>query len=276
MSKSSRQRSARERIAEERRKQAVRARQRKLLLGVLGGVTVAAVAVVAVVVTQSNASRSDQKGIAYTGPLAPTVRQADGSILMAKDGVTAPTLEIFEDFQCPFCKKLEDTAGDAIYKAAADGRARVVFRPFQLFKAPAHPEPVPSVSRRGANAALCTPPGKWASYAKTLFAHQPEEGRNGFENKDLLNWARDLGFYSADFDRCVTGMEKAGDIAKATDYAQAQRVNSTPTLRLNGKDLTAEQVNQILSAPSGLEQILTTAASAPSPSPSPSPTTTDK
>ncbi|MEV8637644.1 thioredoxin domain-containing protein [Streptosporangium sp. NPDC051023] len=274
MSKNNRQRSARERIAEERRKEAARARQRKLLLGVLGGITVAAAAVVVVVVTQNNASRSDQKGIAYTGPLAPTVRQADGSILMAKDGVTAPTLEIFEDFQCPFCKKLEDSAGDAIYKAAADGKARVIFRPFQLFQAPGHPEPVPSVSRRGANAALCTPPGKWASYAKTLFAHQPVEGQNGFENKDLLNWARDLGFYDAGFDKCVTGMEKAGDLAKATQYAQDQKVNSTPTLRLNGKDLTPEQVNQILSSPSSLEQILTTAASAPSTSPSPA--TTDK
>lgn len=256
MSKNARQKSARERIAEERKVQAARERQRKLLLGVLGGIAAAAVVVVTVVVVQNNAGQSDQKAVAYTGPLAPTTRQADGSILMAKEGVTAPTLEIFEDFQCPFCKKLEDTAGDAIYKAAADGKAKVIFRPFQLFKAPAHPEPVPSVSRRGANAALCTPPDKWASYAKTLYANQPVEGQNGFENKDLLNWARDLGFYDAGFDRCVVGMGMAGDVDKATEYAQKQQVNSTPTLRLNGKDLTAEQVNDLLSDPGSLDQIL--------------------
>ncbi|MFI7533858.1 DsbA family protein [Streptosporangium sp. NPDC049376] len=256
MSKNARRQSARERVAEERRLQAAKDRQRKLLLGVLGGIAAAAVIVVAVVVAQNNAGQSNQKAVAYTGPLAPTTRQEDGSILMAKEGVTAPTLEIFEDFQCPFCKKLEDSAGDAIYKAAAEGKARVIFRPFQLFQAPAHPEPVPSVSRRGANAALCTPPDKWASYAKTLYANQPVEGQNGFENKDLLNWARDLGFYDAGFDKCVTGLEMGADVDKATEYAQKQKVNSTPTLRLNGKDLTAEQVNELLSAPESLEQIL--------------------
>ncbi|GAA3109481.1 DsbA family protein [Streptosporangium carneum] len=259
MSKSARQRSARERIAEERRKQAAHERQRRLLLGVVGGVTVAAVAVVAVVVVRDRASQSDQKGIAYTGPSAPAVRQADGSILMAKNGVTGPTLEIFEDFQCPYCKKLEEAAGDTIYKAAADGKAKVIFRPFQLFKAPDHPEPVPSVSRRGANAAFCAPADKWASYAKTLFAHQPKEGRDGFENKELLNWARDLGFYSAEFDRCVVYTQKAQDIAKATDYAQRQKVNSTPTLRLDGKDLSPEQVSRLMSNPSSLDQILASA-----------------
>ncbi|MEV7009627.1 thioredoxin domain-containing protein [Streptosporangium sp. NPDC051022] len=276
MNKNARQKSARERLAEERKQQAARERQRKLLLGVVGGITVAAVGVVAVVVLGNNASKSGQKGIAYTGPLATTVRQEDGSILMAKEGVTGPTLEIFEDFQCPYCKKLEEAAGDAIYKAAADGKARVIFRPFQLFKAPNQAEPVPSVSRRGANAALCTPADKWPSYAKTLFAYQPEEGKNGFENKDLLNWARDLGFYSAEFDKCVVGLEKVADIAKADAYAAAQKVEGTPTLKLNGQDMSMDQVNQIFSDPSSLERILAAAPAPVTPSASASPSTTDR
>ncbi|GLW97056.1 thioredoxin domain-containing protein [Microtetraspora sp. NBRC 16547] len=261
MSKSARQRSARERVAEERRKQRAREKQRKLLLGVIGGLVAASVAVVAVVAVQDKAGKSSQKAIAYTGPAVTATRQADGSILMAKEGVTGPTLEVFGDFQCPACRKLDERAGDAMKKAASDGKARVVYRPFQLLTAPDFPEPIPSVSRRGANAAFCAPADKWASYAKTLYAYQPEEGKNGFENKELLNWSRDLGFYSPEFDKCVTGMEKADDIAKATQYAKEQQVTSTPTLKLNGKKLENKQMEEIFADPSSLERILATAAS---------------
>ncbi|WP_433243188.1 DsbA family protein [Streptosporangium sp. CA-135522] len=261
MSKSVRQRSVKERLAEERKRENAREKQRKLLLSVLGVVVVASATVAVVVTVQDKANKSSQKGIAYTGPAIPTTRQADGSILMAKAGVTGPTLEVFEDFQCPACKRLEEKAGDAVKKAAADGKAKVIFRPFQLFTAPQFAEPVPSVSRRGANAAFCAPADKWASYAKTLFTHQPTEGSEGFENKELLNWARDLGFYSPEFDKCVTGMQKAGNIDKATEYAKGQQVTSTPTVKLNGKDLGQEQVAQIIADPSSLERILASAAS---------------
>lgn len=263
MSKGMRHRAVRERLAEERRRKAVHDRRRKMLVGVLGGLVAASAAVIVAVAVADKMSGGDRKAVAYRGPLAPVSRQADGSILMAGQGVTGPTLEVFEDFQCPSCKRLEDVAGDTIKKAAADGKARVIFRPFQLFRAPAQPEPAPSVSRRGANAALCAPAGKWASYTKTLFAYQPEEGRDGFENKELLNWAEDLGFRTPEFEKCVTGMQKAEDVDKSTRYAQEQRVSGTPTLKLNGRVLAQDQVNGLLSDPAGLERILAGAAPAP-------------
>ncbi|GGP78688.1 DsbA family protein [Streptosporangium pseudovulgare] len=268
MSKSARQGNARERLAEERKRQAARDKQRKLLLGVAGGLVLVSAAVVGFVVVKNNSGDGGDvpKAVAYTGPLAPTTRQEDGSILMSKEGVTGPTLVVFEDFQCPACKSLDEAAGEALMKAAAEGKAKVVYRPFQLFKAPSFAEPLPSVSRRGANAALCAPADKWASYAKTLYTHQPVEGKNGFENAELLSWARDLGFYSADFEKCVTGMEKAADIDKATKYAEEQNVQGTPTLKLNGKDLTQEQVGQIASSPAALDEILAAAGSSPAPS----------
>ncbi|GHH71835.1 membrane protein [Streptosporangium violaceochromogenes] len=262
MGKGMRHRAARERLAEAHRRKAVGDRRRKMLVGVLGGLVMASAAVIVVVAVAGKVSGGDRRAVAYRGPLAPVSRQADGSILMAKKGVTGPTLEVFEDFQCPSCKRLEEAAGDAIKKAAADGKARVIFRPFQLFRAPAQPEPAPSVSRRGANAALCAPADRWASYTKTLFAYQPEEGREGFENRELLNWAKDLGFRTPEFEKCVTGMQKAGDVDKSTRYAQEQKVGSTPTLKLNGRALAQEQVNGLLSDPAGLERILAGATSA--------------
>ncbi|GAA2292421.1 DsbA family protein [Nonomuraea roseoviolacea subsp. roseoviolacea] len=271
MSKSTRQRSARERLAEERRRQAIRDKQRKLIVGVLSGVLVAAVVVVVAVLVVNRSSQSDQKAVAYTGPLAPISRQSDGSILMSKQDVTQPTLEIYEDFQCPMCKRFEERVGDKVKSLAAEGKVRVVYRPFQLFKAPDFQEPVPSVSRRGANAAMCAPADHWPSYAKTLFAYQPEEGKEGFADKELLNWARDLGFYTPAFESCVTGAQKAGDVDKSTQYAAAQNVTGTPTLKVNGQPLSQETVQQIFGDPSSLEQLLTkSATSTASASPSPS------
>src|SRR4051812_284553 len=107
MSKAARRRSARDRLAEERRRQAQAAARRRALLITLSGLAVLALVVgITVFVTNKKEERT-QRATAYSGPLAPVTRDTDGSITMAKAGVTAPLLEIFEDFQCPICKDFE-------------------------------------------------------------------------------------------------------------------------------------------------------------------------
>jgi protein-disulfide isomerase len=262
MSKAARERTARERLAAERRRQQARHKQMRLLGIVFGSVVAVAVIVVATVFILDQRGRSDLTAVPYTGPLAPVSRQADASIVMAKAGVTSPTLEIWEDYQCPACKSFEAEAGNTIKRLAAEGKVKVVFRPFNLFQE----EPLKGVSMRGANASLCVPENKWASYANTLFTHQPAEGTVGFETKDLINWGRDLGVNDPAFEQCVSDMQKSGDIAKATQFAQSQRIESTPTVRLNGQNLDNQALNS-----QGIEQAVAAAQAAPSASPSPDP-----
>jgi protein-disulfide isomerase len=261
MSKAARQRSARERLAAERARQEARQRQMRLLGIVFGSVVLVAIIVVATVFILDQRGKSDLKAVPYTGPVAPVSRQADTSVVMAKQGVTAPVLELFVDFQCPACKQFETQLGDTINQLAADGKVKVVYRPFNLFQQ----QPLKDVSRRGANASFCVPADKWPSYSKTLFAHQPAEGTNGFETKDLINWGKDLGVTDPAFAKCVTDMQKTGDIDKATQYATAQKIESTPTVRLNGQNLD----NQALTK-QGLEQAIAAAKPAPSASSTPS------
>lgn len=233
MSKAARQRTARERLAEERVRQAQReVRRRALRIGA------AAVLIISIVVGMGIylAMRKEQGAMAavYTGPLAPVTRQTDGSVVMAKRGVTTPTLEIFEDFQCPYCDQFEGATGSTVKALAAQGKVRVIYRPFKLFSE----EPESVNSERAANAALCVPAKYWVAYHDQLYKHQPAEGTVGFSDRELANWARGLGFDNASFQRCVTTNAEKPRVDQMTAYAFDERkVTGTPTVLLNGQAL---------------------------------------
>ncbi len=219
MSKAARTRSARERLAEQRAREAARQKRNRA-----AAITAAAVVILAVVLGVgvyliNKKDKRTQLASAYTGQLAPLSRESDGSIVMAKAGVTAPLLEVFEDFQCPICKEFESTSGDTVKKLAAEGKVKVVYRPFQLFQQ----DPEAANSKHAANAALCAPADKWISYHDALYKYQPAEGSKGFSNTNLKLWAKDLGFETPAFDKCVDDMQKSSQLASITSYTEKQR-----------------------------------------------------
>ncbi|GAA2158537.1 DsbA family protein [Actinomadura napierensis] len=253
MSKADRERSARERLADERRRAAGAQRRRRLLVVVLGAVAAVAVVVVIVVVVVGRDGGGGSKVDDYTGPIAPATRQQDGSVAMANSGVTAPVLDVFEDFQCPACKAMEARIGGTMKKLAAEGRVKVVYRPFQLFQQ----DPLMSNSRRAANAAACMPADHWVKYHDKLYAEQPPEGDKGFSNADLVKWAARLGVTAPSFTGCVNGGQKLGQVDQATAYAGKAGVTATPYLALNGGQLG----NDALSSPDGLQKAVAKAGS---------------
>lgn len=255
MSKAARQRSARERLAEQRqREERRRQRRRNTLIG-LGAV----VAVAVIVVAAGLAASGGGGGGGRTGALAPVFRRADGAVVMAKPGASAPKLEIFEDFQCPICNEFEKTSGATIKRLAVQGKVNVVYLPFWLFRQQS--EPLRGNSQRAANAALCAPADKWVPYHDAIYRNQPAEGTNGFSNADLIGWAKDLGFATPQFRSCVTGLRKQSQLEHISTYAeQTRKVTGTPTVFLNGSSLPAMDT---LLRPKELEKVITTARPAP-------------
>ncbi|MEV4255415.1 thioredoxin domain-containing protein [Spirillospora sp. NPDC049652] len=247
MSKADRTRTARERMAAERAARAARERRNRLLL-IVAGVVVAAVVIAVVVTLVANRGGKGGGGVAatpYGGPSAPVARNPDGSVTMAKAGVSKPVLEVFEDFQCPGCKAMEAALGGTMRQLAAEGRMRLVYRPFHLFQQ----EPLSGNSERGANAALCVPADKWLSYHDTLYKAQPEEGKNGFAPDDLVKWGRQLGVTDPNFERCVRDMQKKAQVAEMTKYAlETRQVQGTPTLFLDGRKLTVNSKQDLTKA----------------------------
>lgn len=262
MSKAARQRTARERLAEERKRQAQREKQRRALLISLSGLVVLAVVVTIGVYVATKKEARTQKATAYNGPLAPLSREADGSIVMAAAGVTAPLLEVFEDFQCPYCKDMETASGSIMKRLAAEGKVKVVYRSFQLFQGGVTGDN----SHRAANAALCVPADKWVSYHDTIYKYQPAEGSKGFSTKDLIAWGADLGVTDAAFGKCVTDVQKASQLDQLDKYVTGRGVKGTPTVFLDGKSL---DFSSQLMNPTVLETAILAAAKTSSPAASP-------
>ncbi|NKZ07494.1 thioredoxin domain-containing protein [Actinomadura latina] len=258
MSEQGRGPSARKRLADERARAAARGRRQRALLVVLGAVALAGVAVAAIVVLVSR-DGGDKPVIGdYKGALAPATRQQDGSVAMAKPGVSTPVLDVWEDFQCPACKAMEARLGGAMKQLAAEGSLKVVYRPFQLFQQ----EPLMSNSRRAANAAACLPADHWVKYHDRLYAEQPEEGKKGFLPQDLISWAADVGVTDPSFAACVNGEQKMKAVDQASALAGKSGVDATPYLALNGKKVA----DDVLGSPDELKKAVAKAAgSAPAP-----------
>jgi protein-disulfide isomerase len=216
-------------------------RRRRLFATLLAlGVVVVAVAVVTAVQVagRDRPARSAERQ-------APAVRAADGSIVLAQPGVEHPVIEVYEDFRCPGCKLFNQINGVDVRNLASEGRAKVVYRPFQLFRTPRAPEAMAMSSRRAANAALCVPAGAWTTYAGRLFAHQPPEGEDGFSPEDLIRWGDGLGMDQRDFSACVTTMRHTGRVDEMSRYADRHGVRGTPAVLLDGRKLS---INEMISA----------------------------
>lgn len=271
MSKAARQRSARERLAEERKRQAQRQQRVRQLTITVSALVIVALAVVITVLVVNKKNKAEK--LPYAGPLAPTSRMADGSILMGNANAKLPKLELFEDFQCPICHEFENTSGTTIKKLAAQGKVNVLYRPLWLFRE--QQDPIRGNSERAANAALCAPANKWVQYHDLIYKHQPAEGSDGFSNDDLIGWAKQLGFATPAFQKCVKGLQKQNELNQMTNYAeQTRKVSGTPTVYLDGRSL---DLNTTLLNPANLQKAILAAqpvgvsdSATPAPTPSPS------
>jgi protein-disulfide isomerase len=137
------------------------------------------------------------------------------------------TIVIFTDFECPFCRRSEDTL-----RAVADqygSRVRFVFKNQPL---PMHPS-----ARPAARAALAAgEQGKFWEYHDLLFSHQ-----DALDPASLDRYAKDLGL---DLDRFHKAMADARtDAAIDADVAEATRlgVMGTPTFFVNGRRVIGAQ-----------------------------------
>ena len=208
-------------------------------LGVLLLVVVGGVAIVLSRAGDSSGGGTTSSGGGTAAPSGlPATRQADGSIALAKPGVTHPVLELYEDFQCPVCKSFEDSSGSTIRDLVGEGKVKVVYRPFRLFEQ----EPLRSNSARAANAAACAPADHWLALHDLLFQNQPAEGSPGFSAADLQQWGRQAGITDPSYATCVAGQQKTAEVESATSSALASGVRGTPTGRLDGTDLSTTRL----------------------------------
>jgi protein-disulfide isomerase len=89
---------------------------------------------------------------------------------------------------------------------------------------------------RAAEAASCAADqGAYWRYHDTLFLNQ--SGPNSFSDARLKQMAETLGLDTGAFNNCLDGGEKREAVEQSIAEAQAQGIDSTPTLFVNGTEI---------------------------------------
>jgi len=158
---------------------------------------------------------------------APTVQVATAG-RPERGGAKAPvTIVEFSDYQCPFCKRGEDSVQKVV--DTYGDKVRVVFRDYPL--------PFHERARPAAEAANCAnAQGKFWPYNKKLFANQ-----NALSDDNLKAYAKDLGLDTAKFDECYAKKPFSAAIDKDLADGVSAGVNGTPAFFINGRSLSGAQ-----------------------------------
>jgi protein-disulfide isomerase len=205
----------------------------------IGLVAVFAVLVVCVAVAGVLVSRERPLGKPSSLPSGVTVAVSpDGTVTMAKPGVTTPLVDVFEDFQCPICKEFHRVNDSTLKSLAGEGRAKVVYHPIVIFNS----EPLSGNSVRASAAAHCVTDGdRWLAFQDQLFLHQPPEGSVGFSTTDLVSYGRTAGISDSGFGSCVQSQRYAAQVRQTSQAAISGGVFGTPTVNVNSRSVPTSE-----------------------------------
>lgn len=258
MSKAARQRSARERLAEQRAREA--AQQKRMRGLMISGVAVVVI-VAAVIVGVIFANKKSGSGPSdYAGPFAPVTKQADGTYLMAQPNATGPTLDMYEDLQCPVCKQFEAGNGATVEQLAYQGKAKIIYHIIGFVN--------PTGSIRAAVAAGCAADaGKFVEFHNVAYRKQPAE-TDALTVSQLKDFGKQAGISGGAFDKCVAAQAGAAQAQTYTntslDYLKKQTGSAgTPTVFVNGQSVN---INTLLTAGS-MKSIIQSAPASSAPAP---------
>jgi protein-disulfide isomerase len=141
-------------------------------------------------------------------------------------------VEAFIDFLCPYCKKFEMSAADALAKLVRDGQAALAYHPMNFLDEAS----TTNYSTRAAAASACAADqGLFLEYAHALFAAQPPEGGPGLSDTDLIELGREVGLDPGALSKCVSVGTYLDWPPYVTARAIAAGVSATPTVLVAGQ-----------------------------------------
>jgi len=196
-------------------------KRRRAVIALSIAVALIAVAIIAGILLQQPAITADEV------VLPPTLESPPNAEGKAWGPADAPVLvEIFADFQCPFCARFAmDSGRQMVETYGGSGQVRVEYNHFAFIG----PE-----SRQAAQAAECAgEQGKFWQYHDTLFANQRGENEGAFSDDALRAFAAALELDEAAFEQCLASARYEDEVQADTAASQERGVRSTPTLFIN-------------------------------------------
>ncbi|MCZ2152629.1 MAG: DsbA family protein, partial [Bryobacterales bacterium] len=146
----------------------------------------------------------------------------------------AVTVAVFSDFQCGFCREEAKILRSNLL-AAYPGKARLVFVDFPLLQ-------IHDWAQRAAVAGRCVAAqnaGKFWTYHDWVFDEQPAITSANFGAK-LLEWAGANGVDGIQLGRCLEDPAVNQSVTASFQEALDLGLNSTPTLFVNGRQISGK------------------------------------
>jgi protein-disulfide isomerase len=206
--------------------------------------------------------------------IPPTSYSADLTDGDALGRAGAPvTMEIYSDFQCPFCGRL---AKEQLYRYVGEfvkpGTLRIVAHDIDIVGRGADN---PSI-RLAVGARCAAEQDRYWQYHDLAFWNQQPEESPTIDAAFIASLATAAGVDKAAWDTCIARGDVKDAVAKETADTLAKGVNSTPTMALNGTllpagiqdyDQVAAYIRQLAGAASPGPSAVTTTAPSPATSP---------
>ncbi len=191
----------------------------------LGGIIAAMLLLVALVV--AGLTLSPLQPVASSAAAVSTSTMSEcGSPVCGR--ANAPvTLEIYSDFQCPYCARADAVLQQLAPKYIDTGKAKVSYRNFSF---------IGTESEWAAQAAQCaSEQNKFWTFAGYLFTHQAGENTGAFSRDNLKKIAVQVGLNASAFNTCFDSGKYAAQVNQETSEGQQRGVQATPTFFINGQ-----------------------------------------
>lgn len=208
---------------------------------VIIGAAIAVLVIVAVVVAIVMGTK-DKPGDGGSAQPVGVIGGTGGGIVAnaATAKSNAPTLDLYEDFQCPACAQLEQRIGAEKAAMAEAGDIKLVVHTLSFLDDNLKNDS----SKRSANAAACAADaGKFLEYRSAVYAAQPAQEGVGYTDAQLTQFAGASGITGpalTTWQQCTSSGQHAQYVADVQEASGRAGVNSTPTIKLNGQDVTKD------------------------------------
>ncbi|WP_067676985.1 DsbA family protein [Nocardia miyunensis] len=226
---------------------------RKYLVVVPIVVVLAVVIAAGVVLVSRNAFAKEIPGNAIAVAGASSARNvlADGAVRIG-DPHAKVTVRVVMDLQCPYCKMFEANNGATLESAVRDHSAAVEYSVITFLDRASTTQ----YSSRAGNASFCVANSgleHYQSWLAAMFAQQPEEGGDGLTDDRLIHIAQSAGYTESTVAQCIINRSYDTYLRAKTRAVLAGGVDSTPTVTVNGKQVTDSNA---LMTPGGLAPVI--------------------
>lgn len=212
---------------------------------------VVVVAIIAVVggVVWSQSQKDAATGTSTATPAGTAMGEGYAAFAStATPAAGAPTVDLYEDFQCPICAQFEAALGSTLQGLAGEGKIVLKYHVLNFLD----DKTGAANSTPAANGAFCAAAdGKFPEFHNAVFAAQADEGTDVTQDQ-LGAWAATAGITGdalTTWQKCVADGTYTKYVTSVNTAAfEIPGFQGTPTLRINGEtaDLTKMGTPELL------------------------------